>query len=257
MSADPADRADAEKSGPAAAGFLPDGLRVYAIGDIHGRFDLLEALSIEIRRDLAGRRPERTVEIFLGDYIDRGPRSREVVEWLIDAPPLADERVCLMGNHEEMLLDAIAEPTFMGPWLHNGALSTIASYGVAAPRFGTAASEARLRTAFLQAFPARHRGFIEALPRKTKLGSYVFVHAGLRPGCALEDQDPHDLVWIRDQFLHCDTDFGFVVVHGHTPMERPEVRRNRINVDTGAFFSGRLTCLVLEGATHRFLQGRV
>jgi serine/threonine protein phosphatase 1 len=233
---------------------LPEGLRVYAIGDIHGRFDLLEPLYRQIRRDIAEARAERTVEVFLGDYIDRGPQSREVVEWLIDTPPLADERVCLMGNHEEMVLDAMADPGLMQQWLYNGALSTIASYGVAAPRFGTAAAEARLRAAFLQVFPARHRRFFEGLRRKHQLGTYFFAHAGVRPGCGLDAQHQLDLTWIREPFLGCEDDFGAVVVHGHTPVDRPEVRSNRINIDTGAYFSGLLTCLVLEGADRCFLQ---
>jgi serine/threonine protein phosphatase 1 len=233
---------------------LPDGLRIYAIGDIHGRFDRLVELYDLIRRDLAESRPQRTVEIFLGDYFDRGPQSSDVVEWLIAGVAATDARICLLGNHEDILLGALAHPDGIVIWLHNGGDAALASYGVDVANFDGRAGLAALRDAFLQAFPPRHRAFVETLPRMAEFDPYLFVHAGVRPGRPLNRQDPDDLVWIREPFLSSTADFGRVIVHGHTPMERPDVRPNRINIDTGAVFTGRLTCLVLEGAARRFLQ---
>ena len=248
-----ADRPD-DRQQAASPSALPEGLRVYAIGDIHGCFDLVHPLADAIAEDLRKSPPARAIEVFLGDYVDRGPQSRKVIDWLIAGTPPTGERICLMGNHEEMLLDVLRTPDGMAGWRMNGADSTLSSYGIAAPRTAGAAAHAELRRRFLAALPASHRAFLEALPRIFTLGGYVFVHAGLRPGRQLQDQDPQDLVWIREPFLSSDANFGRVVVHGHTPTEWPEIRPNRINIDTGAVFTGRLTCLVLEGASRRFLQ---
>lgn len=248
------DRADKlrEKSDPLRR--LPDGLRIYAIGDIHGRFDLLEELTAKIRRDLEALRPSRSIEIFLGDYVDRGPRSRDVVEWLVESPPLADERICLLGNHEDMLLKALDDTDWMSNWLFNGAPETLLSYKVAARIIGGEAGLIEMQQGFRAALPGSHLEFFAGLRRYVLIEPYLFVHAGIRPGRALAEQDPEELVWIRGPFLDSNEDFGFVVVHGHTPTNRPEVHKNRINIDTGAVFSGRLTCLVLEGGNRRFLE---
>jgi serine/threonine protein phosphatase 1 len=138
--------------------------------------------------------------------------------------------------------------------MHNGGMATLMSYEAVPPENLPRLTLGAARAAFLAAFPPHHRAFVTSLPRLVRFGGYVFVHAGLRPGRALEDQDPDDLVWIRDEFLFSNADFGARVVHGHTPAEAPEVRPNRINIDTGAVFTGRLTCLVLEGQGWRFLQ---
>ncbi len=244
--------ARSKASGPAAC--VPEGLRIYAFGDVHGRFDLLEALYAEVRLDVARRPAARTAEIFLGDYIDRGRQSREVLEWLISASPATDERTCLLGNHEDMLLRVVDDPEATPTWLQNGGLATLISYGAVSPNDLSRLTLAEARTAFLAAFPPKHRAFVERLPRLATAGGYLFVHAGLRPGRAVEDQDPDDLVWIREPFLSSDADFGMRIVHGHTPVATPEIRPNRINVDTGAVFTGRLTCLVLEAEGWRFLQ---
>lgn len=233
--------------------FAP-GLRIYAIGDIHGRFDLLERLTSKIRRDLDESRAARTIEIFLGDYVDRGPQSREVIEWLIETPPLADERICLLGNHEDMLHQALDNTSVMSNWLFNGGGETLLSYGVKTHGFGGESALIDLQQGFRAALPSAHLEFLASLRRMVAIGPYLFVHAGIRPGRALEDQDPDDLVWIREPFLHSDADFGRIVVHGHTPVDRPDVRKNRINIDTGAVFTGCLTCLVLKGKERRFLQ---
>ena len=240
---------------PNAAPALPAGLRLYAVGDVHGRFDLLRRMADLIRGDLAAHPPPRkSVEIFLGDYIDRGPQSCQVVDWLIDTPPLAGERICLMGNHEDMLLDALTDPGGFVNWLHNGGDATLASYGVNVRPFAGRSRAAEFSTLLIESLPSRHRAFFENLPRMADFEPYLFVHAGIRPGRPIADQDPQDLMWIREQFLRSDMDFGRVVVHGHTPAEHPEIRHNRINLDTGAYFSGRLTCLVLEGTSRRFLH---
>ncbi len=233
---------------------LADGLRIYAVGDIHGRFDLLREIASDIRHDLELDRPQRAVEIFLGDYVDRGPQSREVIDWLMQTPPVADERICLLGNHEDILLHALDDISAMENWLFNGGGETLLSYGVKLHGFGGRAALIALQQEFRAALPAAHLDFIASLRRKIAIAPYLFVHAGIRPGRAIEDQDPQDLVWIREPFLHSSADLGCVVVHGHTPAMHPEVRGNRINVDTGAVFSGCLTCVVLEGTTQRFLQ---
>ncbi len=237
-----------------ASGILPEGLRIYAVGDIHGRFDLLEALTAMIGRDLDMSRPKRAIEVYLGDYVDRGPRSREVIEWLIKTPPLGDERICLMGNHEDLLLQAIESPAAMGNWLFNGGAETIASYLRAKGGLRDFSGPDDLRDAFLKALPESHRAFLSSLPRSAAFGGYLLVHAGVRPDRPLCDQDAEDLIWMREPFLSSDADFGAIVVHGHTPVPRPKIKENRIDIDTGAVFSGRLTCLVLEDATRRFMQ---
>ena len=236
------------------AGMLPEGLRVYAVGDIHGRIDLLENLQLQICGDLAGVRPRRSFELFLGDYVDRGSRSREVVERLASSVPVADERICLMGNHEQMLLDALSDPSAVANWIMNGGTETMLSYGVDVHRAGASARSAQ--QAFRMALPQDHQRFIEHLPRMAVLGGYAFVHAGLRPGRALSRQAEEDLLWIREPFLSSNHHFAAVVVHGHTPVPEPEIRPNRINIDTGAVFTGTLTCIVLEGRERRFLQAR-
>lgn len=232
---------------------LPPGLRVYAIGDIHGRFDLLSAVAEEIRRDIERARPVQSLEIFLGDYVDRGPQSCEVIEWLTSTPPIADRRICLTGNHEDMLLRALDDPGAMAHWLSNGGGETLLSYR-ATGSLGARGAMPELQQAFREALPERHLAFLASLDLSFAVDPYLFVHAGIRPGRSLSQQDPEDLIWIREPFLRSDDDFGFVVVHGHTPVPSPEVRANRISIDTGAVFTGRLTALVLEGTERRFIE---
>lgn len=234
---------------------LPPGTRVYAVGDIHGRADLLARLHALIRRDAAASAAERNVLIHVGDYVDRGLQSRQVLEMLAgDAMP-GFERVDLIGNHDAWMLRFLDDPAIAPAWLANGGLETLLSYGVG--RAADAAPDerhARMSRDLAAALPAAHLDFLRNLQRTHREGDYVFVHAGIRPGVALDDQEPDDLLWIREPFLDDDRDHGLVVVHGHTIAERPEVFDNRIGIDTGAFATGRLTCLVLEGADHRFLQ---
>ena len=229
---------------------LPEGLAVVAFGDVHGRHDLLTELHGRAAAALARLRPSNSVEIFLGDYVDRGPDSRRVVEWLMTSPRICHERVCLRGNHEAMLLAALQSPAFMPHWLRNGGLETMRSYGVDVDANPT---PGELQTAFRRLFPSLHRLFLEGLRDTAIFGTYLFVHAGIMPGKPLNEQDPEDLIWIRDPFLESAADFGHIVVHGHTPVRGPELRPNRINIDTGAFHSGRLTCAIMHGSDVDFL----
>jgi Calcineurin-like phosphoesterase len=233
----------------------PDDLRVYAVGDVHGCDDLLARVHGKIDADLAARPIADHRVIHLGDYIDRGPDSAKVVERLSRLQS-ADERIiCLRGNHEEMLLDFLGDPIGgVGNFLSNKGDATLSSYGV--PLGGGLSSPRdviNLVHEFAMHIPVEHRKFLSRLPVSVRFGDFLFCHAGIRPGVALEAQDPLDLIWIRDGFLDSDEDFGVVVVHGHTPAEKPEIKPNRINIDTGAVLGGPLTCLVLEGKDWRFL----
>lgn len=229
-------------------------VRVYAIGDIHGCFDLLADLYEKIRRDLEKSPAADSIEVFLGDYIDRGPGSREVLEWLVGSRPATGRRVCLMGNHEAMLLAALQNPGDIQNWLSNGGAETLRSYGVQPPPSQVRTHILHTHAEFNRALPAEHRAFLDSLRRSLEFGGAFFVHAGINPRRPLHDQDPDELIWIREPFLSSRADFGKIVVHGHTPVERADIRPNRINIDTGAVFTGRLTCLVLEGGTTRLLS---
>jgi serine/threonine protein phosphatase 1 len=227
---------------------VPDGLRIYAVGDVHGRADLLETLSSLVARDVA-RVATPCVTIFLGDYIDRGPASRDVVERLAtgDWPTPV---VGLLGNHEDVCLAFLDDPVDAAAWRHYGALPTLASYGVdVSNAVGAFLNEKRLpvlRDAFRAALPAHHLAFLQGLKTCTAAGDYFFCHAGVRPGIPLSAQDRGDLIAIREAFLTSEESFGKIVVHGHTPAEEVEIRANRIGIDTGAYATGRLTALVLE-----------
>jgi serine/threonine protein phosphatase 1 len=236
---------------------LPQGLRVYAVGDVHGRADLLGAMLDKIEADMRERPAPEAIEIFLGDYVDRGPHSRHVIETLMNTPAVGGRRYCLRGNHEEILLDFLAEPGVLMDWRRLGGFETLLSYGVA-PRMALQLDDAaELRDAFVAAMPPDHLSFLRSTHLSFSAGEYFFAHAGIRPGTALESQSPEDLLWIRDPFLFSQRDHGKIIVHGHTPSEEPEVLANRINVDTGAFLTGRLTCVVLEGQDLRFLDTRL
>lgn len=237
---------------------VPAGSRVYAVGDVHGCLGLLQRLLDEIGRDLAARRPQRTVLVFLGDYIDRGPQSREVVDLLAAGPgegPLAGtEWVTLRGNHEDFMLEFLADFSIGRAWLGNGGLETVRSYLGSIPDSVSVSDCPAIQRLLYRSLPPAHLRFLSRLPARHTEGDYMFVHAGVRPGVPLDRQDSYDLMWIRDAFLWSDEDFGRVVVHGHSVVAVPEVRPNRIAIDTGAYRTGRLTCLVLEGTDRRFLS---
>jgi serine/threonine protein phosphatase 1 len=234
---------------------VPEGSRVYAVGDIHGRRDLLAALQERIAADAASLPPARQVLIYLGDYCDRGLETRELVDLLLDRPLEGFERVYLKGNHEEFLLRFL-EDAKMGPaWFANGGGGTLYSYGVRMPPKGGDVERMQgLQKQFAENMPARHLDFFTSLARYHVEGDYLFVHAGIRPGVPLERQSDEDMLWIRELFLASESDHGHFVVHGHTITDQPDLRPNRIGIDTGAFATGVLTCLVLEGTTRRFLQ---
>lgn len=206
--------------------------------------------------DARGRPPvDRNTVVYLGDYVDRGSGSFEVIEILLRDPLKGFHRVHLRGNHEELMLRFLRSGNDDGIWIYNGGDATLASYGLAVPWAMTDSNVLfDLARRFRAAVPANHLAFLEGLQLSYVCGDYLMVHAGVRPGLAIEQQRPADMIWIRDTFLLSDKDFGKRVVHGHTISGEPEVRANRIGIDTGAFCTGRLTCLVLEGEEVAFLR---
>ncbi|MDQ0315197.1 metallophosphoesterase family protein [Amorphus orientalis] len=232
---------------------VPDGTRIYAVGDIHGRADLLGAILAEIERDLTRNPCDDVVEIFLGDYIDRGGHSRAVIDMLREDPSHDGERICLKGNHEDMLLEFLEDPEVLILWMQNGGQPTLSSYGITPPAEVSAKTVNQVRDQLSEALGPQ-RAFLSGLATSHVEGDYLFVHAGIRPGVSLEAQEPEDLMWIREPFLSFDGPLPHCVVHGHTPVEQPEIRPFRIDIDTGAVMSGVLTCLVLEEETRRFLS---
>ncbi len=231
---------------------LPDGIRIYAIGDVHGRADLVDRLLARIEAERVEAAPPRTLHLLLGDYIDRGPSSRAVIDRLIQRQR-THEVVCLKGNHERYAFEFLSTPAALDPWRRLGGLETLISYGLTPTMRPDPAAQARLSAEFNRALPDSHRQFLANLLLSFDCGDYLFVHAGIRPGLPLEQQLEEDLLSIRDEFLSSEEDFGKVVVHGHTPVMEPEVRPNRINIDTGAYATGRLTCLKLERDTRVFI----
>jgi serine/threonine protein phosphatase 1 len=239
----------------AVAPQVPAGSRVYAIGDVHGRVDLLGYMHQLIHEDAYRRQAPRNVVVYLGDYIDRGSKSAAVIDLLLDEPLPSFERVHLRGNHEDSLLRFLEDISVGPAWFFYGGDATLKSYGVTPPEPAARPQEMlRAQRELKRRLPERHRRFYEALTLAHQEGDYLFVHAGLRPGVPLEAQNPADLLWIRDEFLSSAEDFGKIVVHGHSISARPDVQRNRIGIDTGAFASDILTCLVLEGSDWSFLQ---
>jgi serine/threonine protein phosphatase 1 len=230
---------------------IPDGQRVYAVGDIHGRLDLLEKLWAMIEADAANTGLRNTV-IFVGDYVDRGRHSKGVIDFLLKIKQESDV-VCLRGNHDQAVLDFIADPKFYRTWKPFGAPETLLSYGVKPPRFDDEAEFEKARDEFAANCPQAHFEFLQSLPYSYELGGYFFVHAGVRPGIPLEEQDPQDMLWIREDFLFSRAEFEKVVVYGHTPVEQAGRRGHRLSVDTGAYATGRLSAAVLEGQDCRFL----
>lgn len=230
-----------------------EGRLVYAVGDVHGRADLLARLLASIRADAASRPEPRRLLVFLGDYVDRGPDSRRVLDLLTAPPGDGFERVHLKGNHEDAMLrfleDARAGRWWIGPDM--GGAATLASYGVDAGQ-----PAARVHGELCRRLPGAHRAFLENLALCHEEGDYLFVHAGIRPGVALASQTAEDMMWIRHEFLDWPGALPRTVVHGHSIHPRPAVRRHRIGIDTGAWHFGTLTCLALAGDSRRFLQAR-
>jgi serine/threonine protein phosphatase 1 len=245
---------DSGTVGGAGEPSVPAGYRVYAIGDIHGRLDLLNDALSRVEADIDGRMPSQNIIVFLGDLIDRGPSSAEVVERLRTYRRPAVQTVFLSGNHEEVLLRLLrGESQFLRDWLSFGGTECARSYGIntaALKRMDPGQAVAVLR----QKIPDHHRAFLQSFVDTFRIGSYLFVHAGVRPGVPLAEQTQSDLRWIRGPFLENNDDHGFIVVHGHTIADEIEVRGNRIGIDTGAYRSGVLTAMGLEGRERWFLQ---
>jgi serine/threonine protein phosphatase 1 len=233
---------------------VPEGLRVYAIGDIHGREDCLLALLKQISAHRAAHPIQHTKLVFLGDYVDRGTGSHAVLEMLIMLQQLEDA-VFLAGNHEWALLSFLEGTLSYHSWYEWGGDTTLASYGVfpAIPDETDRAQTEAIRKAFAAALPPAHHRFLTSLQMSETIGDYLFVHAGLRPGIPPEAQDAKDLIMIRDDFLLKPVTIDKTIIHGHTIFPKPHIRPRSIGIDTGAYASGNLTAIVLEGEEYVFL----
>jgi len=230
----------------------PENTRVYAIGDVHGRLDLFDRLLGRIATDARDNPGLHKILVMLGDYIDRGPDSRGVLQRLVD---LRNGRVLcgfeihlLKGNHEDSMMSFLANPNKL-TWLGCGGEQALISYGLD-PKQNPKA----LSAALLYSLPKAHREILRSLAFCVTVGDYAFVHAGVRPGIAFTDQDPNDLVWIRAAFLDSKKKHDHMIIHGHSPTKVPTVRPNRIGIDTEAWASGKLTCLVLQDGEQRFIS---
>lgn len=229
----------------------PNGKRVYAVGDIHGCAGLLDKLMDIIAEDAAEAEAARIV--FLGDYVDRGPDSKGVIDRLLEIQESRPDTVFLKGNHEALLLDFLSDPEDMFHWLDWGGEETLHSYGL---EDILARAPEELGAEFAKALPAEHENFLKSLPLTHIEGDYLFVHAGLRPGVALEDQDEEDMLWIRKRFQNAVRSERppYTIIHGHQPVKAPVDKGWRVDVDTGACWSGKLTAVVLENKSRRFLS---
>jgi serine/threonine protein phosphatase 1 len=232
---------------------VPEGTRAYCVGDIHGRDDLLREMAERVEADMKVQSFDRAVTVFLGDYVDRGLGSMQVVDRLARSE-WPTPMIALAGNHEDLLLSFLHDKGLLEVWRGLGGLETLHSYGVNVGLAIAGRDFEEVQAAFAARLPERHRHFLETLKVSTTIGDYFFCHAGVRPGVPLDRQDREDLLNIRDPFLSSEAEHGKLVVHGHTPSVAPEVRPNRIGIDTAAYATGRLTCLVLERAEQRFLH---
>jgi serine/threonine protein phosphatase 1 len=235
---------------------IPPGICVYAIGDIHGRADLLIELHRMIMDDCEQLTPGTDkILIYLGDFVDRGLESSQVLDLLIEEPLPDFHAVYLVGNHDAWFLSFLVDAQIGPSWLRYGGDATLHSYGV---RVGMVRDDLRyfkhLQQELAQRVPVEHVAFLRGLEVTFEIGDYMFVHAGVRQDVPLKNQSPDDLLWIREPFLSSTKDYGMVVVHGHTVDSEPIVRSNRIGIDTGAVWTGCLTCVVLEEDNIRFLS---
>lgn len=233
---------------------LGPGKRVYAIGDIHGRNDLLCDLLEQIRRHVAHAPHAENILVLLGDYVDRGPQSKAVIDTLLGLNWSRWKFVFLRGNHDQAVLDFLADANFYRGWRPYGADETLISYGVIPPRSDGEAEFSKARDAFAARLPEAHVAFLQALQLLHVEDDYLFVHAGIRPGIPIRDQVAEDLLWIRDEFLNCRRDLPKKVVHGHTRVARPVIAKHRISIDTGAHATDCLTAAILEEESCIFLQ---
>ena len=231
----------------------PRGHRAYVVGDVHGRLDLLERMLAMVEADFAQRPARRATLVFVGDLIDRGADSAGVVERLRTYRHPQIGTAFILGNHEEVLLRILGgESRLIDDWRRFGGRECIASYGADADDFARLDEQAALEQA-RKLVPKEHVDFLMGFADSCRFGDYLFVHAGVRPGVEFERQSQEDLRWIRAPFLTYAGDHGFVVVHGHTIVPEVEETENRIAIDTGAYRTGRLTALVIEGPERRYL----
>ena len=232
---------------------IPDGQRLYCVGDIHGRADLLNQLHEIILEDANTYTDKKTI-VYLGDYVDRGEQSKQVIDVLLSQPLSGFETVFLLGNHEKIMLDFIDYPEAAASWLGFGGRETLNSYGIPLAYIPTSSEVPGLAEQLDKALPDAHREFMQNCDESWQCGSYYFVHAGIRPGVALDKQTLEDKLWVRDIFLQHTGTHDAIIVHGHSICTEPELLPNRIGIDTGAFATGVLSCLVLEGNQQRILQ---
>ena len=229
---------------------------IYAVGDIHGRADLVEALIEKIEDDIA-EQPKEGRLVFLGDYIDRGLQSKQVIDFLLSERVQKLRPIFIKGNHEDAFLNFLSNPQHGPIWAKYGGRETLVSYGIRPPRsmsFNDDWIEAH--KALQQSLPPSHERFLMSLQLSVRLGPYGFVHAGVKPGVPFEDQNEEDLLWIRDEFLRSKNGFDVMVIHGHTPVDQATNSEFRVNVDTGAYYSGRLTAARISGQEISFISTR-
>jgi len=231
----------------------PEGMRVYAIGDAHGRIDLLEKMHEMIAADRSKHGAEDWRIVHLGDYVDRGPASRGVIEFLIEAMRADSRNLALAGNHDIGFVEFLVKPDPASLFAQHGGVETARSYGVELD-FGDPDAFARSHREFFRAVPRSHTEFLGQLQFMQTFGDFFFCHAGIRPGVALDAQAPDDLIWIRGEFHRYEPLHPKVIVHGHTPVRAPDIRPNRVNLDTGAYQSGLLSALVIDGRDKQILQ---
>ncbi|WP_296746161.1 metallophosphoesterase [Mesorhizobium sp.] len=236
----------------------PDSMRLYAIGDVHGRHDLLAAMHRRIESQLEYAPASDWRIIHLGDYVDRGPDSRSVLDFLIEARKRDPRNIMLAGNHDIGMLDFLANAEPDGLFMNYGGVQTAQSYGVDLVRdaqwFGKAEAIGRGHMTLVKAVPPGHIDFLRSLPFSVSFGDFFFCHAGIRPGVPLDRQNQHDLIWIRDAFHDHTGLYPKVIVHGHTPVPEAEVKANRVNVDTLAWQSGMLSALAINGGDKRIID---
>lgn len=239
---------------PKGTAAVPPGQRVYAVGDIHGRLDLFEQLIAGINQDDSNLPQAETTLILLGDLVDRGPDSAGVVALAMELQKSSNMRV-LAGNHEEMFLRAFKSSEVLRSFLRHGGRETLLSYGYDRQELVEDDFD-EVQKKIAKLVPASDRNFLQSCEEQVTIGDYLFVHAGIAPGVAHDQQKRSDLLWIREPFLSSEDSHGAVVVHGHTIIKEPEDRGNRIGIDTGAYYSGRLTALALEGTQRRYIEAR-
>lgn len=225
--------------------YIPDDTIVYAVGDVHGCSRLLATVMDWIDEHAAGHSFAQKKIVFLGDVIDRGPDSRGVIDRLLPESPNGLEMICLRGNHEDMMLRVLNTGAGLATWLKNGGIPTLQCYGIDNIDTLARSSPAFIRQTLIAAVPRAHQAFLSNTVLSYQSGGYLFVHAGLRPGIAIDRQDPLDMMWIRREFTQSTADFGVVVVHGHTVSHEPSERTNALGLDTGAVATGRLSCAAL------------